>query len=399
VREQIRTPLIIVARTVDLSITGETIRDRRTRTYQIPLTLLAILIWAGWRAARADRLRTAGAMLAATAVCGPLPACGGQAGPVDRPEREVLETAWDTVMVVESLPDDTLFFEVRRVVADSLGIRVLDGIGYRVARVSWEGRVIWYAGRRGAGPGELLDPRAVAVDAAGRTWVLDVGTHRITGFDDLGRMVDEVSLSGLEFVPHEFAVDPAGERFFVPQADGGIRPVEVRRDGSAVRGARVTFPGSAGAPSLALQGDVRARPGSDRWLLALAMGDGFVWFEGLRPAGEFTHYVEHVPLATVEVTEEGSPAAGSYSRTQLLVDPVFASESAAVTPSRILVQFGGRTPLRDRLLDVYGTKDGAYRGSLVLPGSGIVAAWEDRLVLARNDPHPHLVVLRPSAWP
>jgi len=394
-----RTPVVAAIRSVDLTLDGERIRETRVRSYHLPLSLLAVVVWSGWWAIRRNRLRPAGRLLTWGALLLIAPGCGSDAEVLERAERRVLEVGWDTLAVIESLPEDTVFFDIRRVAADRHGIRVLDGAGSRVALVDWTGEVQWYSGRRGAGPGEFENPRAVAVDGDGTTWVLDVQTHRITGFDRTGAFSHEVPLLELDFVPHEFAVDPAGERFFMARPDEGIQPVEVARDGSARTGARYRFPGSRDAPPLALQGDVRAGADGDGWVVALNMGDGLLRFDGVEPLGGFVPYVEHVPLARVDVTVEGSPGSGTFSRTQQMVDPIFASRSSAVMGSRILVRFGGRTDQRERLLDIYELGDGAYRGSLLLPTAGGLAAWDGRIVLARNTPHPTLLVLRPDAWP
>jgi hypothetical protein len=397
--QEVRTPVGTLTRTVELGPDGERIREVRTRRYHLPLSLLAVLAWAGWLHLRRARRSPAIAMASTALVFVLTPSCGGVNAPPDREERVIREVTWDTLLVVESLPEDTSFFDVRRIAADSHGIRVLDGSGYRVALVDWEGRIHWYAGRRGSGPGEFSNPRAVAVDGEGTSWVLDVATHRITGVDLRGRLVAEVPLSGLDFVPHEFGIDGSGGRFFFAKPDGGIRPVELRRDGSVRSGPRIRFPGSRDAPSLALQGDIHSEPGSDHWVLALSMGDWLLRFQGLEVLDPIRPWVEEVPLATVEVTVEGTPGSGNFSRTQRVVDPVFAAQDGAVVGSRILIRFGGRTGDRHRLLDIYDLDDGTYRGSLLLPAAGWVAAWGDRIVLGRNTPHPQVVVVRPSDWP
>jgi hypothetical protein len=399
VTQEVRTLVGTFTRVVEIDGTGVRVREFRTRRYHLPLSLLGLLGWAGWLRLRPGRLRPAVALGCVTLFAVLASACGGADTVPDREERVIRDVTWDTLLVVEALPEDTTFFDIRRIAADSHGIRVLDGSGYRVSLVDWEGRVRWYAGRRGSGPGEFQNPRALAVDGEGTSWILDVETHRITGVDLNGRRVAEVPLVDLGFVPHEFAVDGSGERFFFVRPDGGIRPVEVRRDGRARSGSRVRFPGSQDAPSLALQGHLRAEPGSDRWVMALSMGDWLLRFQGLEVLAPLRPWAEEVPLATVEVTVEGTPASGNFSRTQRVVDPVFAAQSGAMMGSRILVLFGGRTEHRNRLLDIYELDDGSYRGTLLLPTAGWLAAWDDRVVMGLNTPHPQLLVLRPSEWP
>ena len=399
VTQRIRTPVVVASRSVDLTADGERIREVRTRAWQIPVTLLGVLGWAGWWALRRTRHPGAPLLLGSTFGLLTLLGCGGDGIPVERAERVVQKVDWDTLWVFESPAEDTLLFEASRVAADARGIRVLDRIGHRIAFLDWEGRLGWYAGSRGSGPGELANPRALGVDDPGTSWILDVQNLRITGFDPSGRMVDEVALHDLDFVPHEFAPGPGGDRFFLARPDGGIRPVQVRRDGSVGAGRRVRFPESRDAPPLALQGDVRSDPATGRWVVALSMGDGFLRFQDLDLREGFVPWVEPVPLARVEVTEEGGPGSGRFSRTQRIVDPVFAAQGTAIMGSLILVRFGGRSLERGRLLDVYDLDTGAYRGTLLLPVPGWIGAWGGRLVVARNTPHPQVVALEPSAWP
>lgn len=394
-----RTLVVTGSRSMDLSPEGVRIRETRVRTYHVPVTLLALFGWAGWGALRRTRPRSTGRLMVVGASLLALPACGGEAEVLERASRQIHEVRWDTLAVIESFPEDTLFYDVRRVAADVHGIRVLDGAGSRIVKLDWSGQLRWYAGRPGSGPGEFRNPRALAVDGAGVTWVLDVETHRITGFNRGGAMMAEVPLLELDFVPHEFAVAPSGDRFFMARPEGGIRPVEVRRDGRARTGSLFRFPGSRDAAPLALQANVRSGGVGERWVMALNMGDGLIRFEGLDPLDGFVPFVEPVPLAEVEVTVEGDPRTGNFSRTQRMLEPIFASRSMAVTGSRILVRFGGRTEDRERLLDIYGMEDGRYQGSLILPTAGSLAAWDDRIVLGRNAPHPTLLVLRPREWP
>jgi uncharacterized protein (TIGR03663 family) len=69
-------------------------------------------------------------------------------------------------------------------------------------------------GARGSGPGQLLEPRGVAVDAAGFLYVVDTGNNRIQKFDPQGRLVAQVGRKGTldgEFTePWGIAVAPDG---------------------------------------------------------------------------------------------------------------------------------------------------------------------------------------------
>ena len=399
VSQGLRTPVLVSSRVVEVDARGEQIREVRHSTHQVPLTVVAILAWAGWWWIRRRPATGVAPLMMPVTLLLLASSCGQEAKLPDRGERVLLDVAWDTLFVLESLAEDTLFFEATRVAADAHGVRVLDRLGHRVAMVAWDGTLLWYAGSRGGGPGELAHPRELAVDEEGTTWALDVQNLRITGFDLEGRLAGEMSLQHLDFLPHQFAVGPGAESFLLAKPDGGIRPVEVRRDGTVRSGRNIRFPESRNAPPLALQWDLSSDPGTGRWVVALSMGDGFVRLQGLEPQGGLLPWVEFVPPARVEVTEEGRPGAGEYRRTQRVVDPVFAAYSVAIMGSRLLVSFVGRTENSGRLLDVYDMADGRYRGSLLLPTGGVISAWDGRLALSRNSPHPRVLALVPSAWP
>ncbi len=395
---RLRTPLVVAEGRWEKDQKGDTVGEVRTSTYQLPLSLILLLLGAAWAGLRTRLVPVNGIL--SLGLVGIVASCSEtKDASVKRPDRQLWEVTWDTVLVKESLPHDTTFYEATRVAADAHGIRVLDRLGHRLAMMSWDGALLWYAGRAGAGPGELAHPREVKLDGKGTAWVLDVGNHRITGFDLGGRRVGEVSLHTVDFVPHQFVVSPGGESFFLIRAGGGLQPVEVRGDGSVKLGKWIRRPVWKDMPPLALQVETAAEEHGDGWVVALSMADGWLRFRGLALVGEVLPWVEEVPLVRVEVKVEGSPGVGEYSRSQRVLDPVFAAQGMAVMGSRVLVLFGGRSEHRGRLLDVYDLDDGSYRGTLLLPVTGFLAAWDGRLVVARNTPHPRVLVLRPSRWP
>lgn len=71
-----------------------------------------------------------------------------------------------------------------------------------------------FFGSRGSGRGQLLEPRGVAVDAAGFVYVVDTGNHRVQKYDPAGQLVAQVGRRGTldgEFTePWGIAVAPDG---------------------------------------------------------------------------------------------------------------------------------------------------------------------------------------------
>lgn len=80
--------------------------------------------------------------------------------------------------------------------ADSTVVAVLDGGASEVSlfEPSLLRRRTW--GRRGPGPSELSDPRAIAVDGAGHVWILDASPWRVAEFTPSGRLVHSFPIEG-----------------------------------------------------------------------------------------------------------------------------------------------------------------------------------------------------------
>jgi len=65
------------------------------------------------------------------------------------------------------------------------------GANSRILKFSKDGKWIKTWGRKGAGPGELDQPHALAMDSRGRLFVGDRGNNRIQIFDQDGKLLDE----------------------------------------------------------------------------------------------------------------------------------------------------------------------------------------------------------------
>jgi len=72
-------------------------------------------------------------------------------------------------------------------------IYVSDGEGgnARIVKFSADGHFLKYWGGRGAAPGQLNTPHALAVDSRGRVWVCDRGNKRLQIFDAEGTVLSE----------------------------------------------------------------------------------------------------------------------------------------------------------------------------------------------------------------
>jgi hypothetical protein len=387
----LRTPVALRSSTRDLDAEARVVRAEERLVLQLPV---ALLVFFGIVYVLRSRERRSSMLLALALALVPLAACqpgqGGEDAP--RPERAIVEASWDTLVHIRVEPEDTLLYSANHVVASERGLWVLDRIGYRVAHFDWHGELRWYAGSQGAGPGEFLNPRMLQLADDGRVWVLDIGTHRITGIASDGTPDGEVSLQPLEGVLHVFASDAAGERFYGMLADERLLPVAVDREGRVERGRPIRVADADGAFGIALQGVASGALRGEDWVYAFSMGDGLFRMRGLDLLDSRVRYPEWVPFPGVARREE--EAAEVLTTTTQLTEPNFSAAEVAVTEERILVRFRGTSPEAGRLLDVFDLETGGYIETLLLPRSGRLAAWGDRIILAWDQPAPQVAVLR-----
>lgn len=339
---------------------------------------------------RLGRISCVGPFLA-----GLMAACGGP-GPEHpeepNPERMFTEVAWDTLLHLQIPGEDTLLYAADQVQASEKGFWVLDRIGHRVAHFGWDGAHRWYAGRRGEGPGELLSPRLISLDDEGRVWVVDHGTGRISGFDDSGALQAEVPLGNIEGTLALFVASSSGDRFLGMNFTEDLRPMVVDRGGRVSGGRPFSLPDAAGTWGFALQGLVARAPDGDRWVYAFSSGDGMFRMDGVNPVGARIRYPEAIPFP--RMIEEVEVDGERTSTIRRLDAPNFSARGLAVAQGRILVHFMGDTLDQGRILDLYDFASGTYERSLLLPRYGLMSAWEDRILLAINDPVPEILVLR-----
>lgn len=395
----IRTPFAVQTVTSEADHADRVIRTEDRLTLQLPVVLLVFL---GFAAAltrrrkheRSDEGSRSGRaalvlLLLAAAGCGDGNTPAGADG--SRPSRVLSQATWDTLAHVELAPEDTLLFGANHLTAAEEGFWILDRVGYRVAHFGWDGEFRWYAGRRGAGPGELANPRMVDVDRQGRVWVLDLANHRASAYGPGGVPAGEISLQPLDGVLHTFAISESGERVFGLIIADRLHPVSVDALGRVERGDPIEVPDAEGSFGIAFQGVATGAGGNDTWVYAFTSGDGLFRFHGVDRWGSRMLYPEPIPFPGMVVREETE---GDRTTTvRQLTEPNFSAGEVAVTGERILIRFHGETEEAGRLLDVYELETGRYLESFLLPTRGRMAAWGDRVVLVRHDPAPEVLVL------
>lgn len=108
--------------------------------------------------------------------------------------------------------DDPLHLPTTVIVLDQGGTAVLDGANGRLAFFDATGKLTGFAGQRGKGKGEFLDPLGMCTGPNGTILVADTGNARIQVLDAEGRCLREVKVEGR---PTGVACDPEGEMLFV----------------------------------------------------------------------------------------------------------------------------------------------------------------------------------------
>jgi DNA-binding beta-propeller fold protein YncE len=112
-------------------------------------------------------------------------------------------------------PVDGLFRQVTDIAWDRAGNGYIsDGyINSRVARVSHDGEWLGSWGSPGSGPGQLITPHSIAIDAEDHVYVADRGNRRIQVFDTQGTLLRQISID----VPYDPEAKPAiGNRPTLP---------------------------------------------------------------------------------------------------------------------------------------------------------------------------------------
>lgn len=394
----IRTPFAVQATSIGRDANARQVHREDRLTLQLPVGLLAFFVLIFVIRRREDGAGGGGGaakVAGSAAVVLLMAGCGADSVGRDapRPDREITQARWDTLVHLEVNSADTLLYSADDVAVSPAGIWVMDRIGFRVAHFGWDGDLRWYAGGRGAGPGEFVNPRVIDLDAEDRVWVMDLGTNRITGYDAQGELAGELNLAGMEGALHDFWVNPAGDRFYGMLMRDGLYPVEVHIDGSVEEGQPLRIPDADGIFGIALQGRVAGSRARERWAYALTMGDGLFRMEGLEAFGGRILFPEWVPFPTM--IEEVTKTDAGTTTSRRLGDPNFSASGVAVAADRILVPFRGSTEDAGRLVEIFEFETGEYVKTLRLPHTAVVAAWDDRLVLVRNSPVPSMMVIRP----
>jgi hypothetical protein len=113
-----------------------------------------------------------------------------------------------------------IFFQPMDVIADGNdNIYVLDSGSCQIQKYDKTGKYLMTIGRKGQGPGEILNSQDIHLDSKKNIFVFDQGNNRIIKFDSLGKYIDSFNLN---FRPFFGVLDSDDNIFIYGQYNGKL---------------------------------------------------------------------------------------------------------------------------------------------------------------------------------
>ena len=324
-----------------------------------------------------------------TALCalliGATSACGGErssgnmnAAPAGNGPRNFL-TSIDTFWVAGGVEDDSQFVEPWFVAAGGGAVFVSDA-DKGLITLTDAGNSSWRASGLFGPLAVLAESTLVAVRSSDRY---------LTFFDMDGARQNFATATG---VPETQSLCASTDRTMLVTG-GPARLTSVGRWGGSPVAHAFPWPELLDSSSLLRQTVVASSSGRSGCVIALVVGNQFALTHG-PDSLSFHPFVESIVVPAVRETVD--TAGDAITTTTSFVSRATAAESIAMDDSLIFIAFGGATPHREGLIDIYDRETGAYRSSVKL-GVRIraVAAGNGAVyVLHSNSGVPALAALR-----
>jgi hypothetical protein len=318
-------------------------------------------------------------------------ACGhGEATEGDRAAARLSERSFsiaaDTLWRIGATAGESTFVEPWHLAAGGGAVYVVDA-GRGLLAFDAGGR------RRGASLADVAQPALlgpVTVLGDGTIMVVRRDDGALLAFDSSGRRMDGAPRVGVQDAQGLCAIDETTLLI----SGGQDRLTRIDRGG----GPPVPFPfpwvalrDSAG---LLRQTVLASEAGSPGCVVALLVGTGFAIVRSADSA-TFHAYIEAIDVPPVRRVVE--TAGDRITTTTTFERRVIAAASVAAGDASIYIAFGGETPRRIGLIDVYDRATGAYRGSLTIgaPVRAIAASGGILYVLSLDSGVPALAAFRP----
>lgn len=282
----------------------------------------------------------------------------------------VFEAAsFDTLWTLGTEADSTFALLWSPRSAPGGGLYVADIGNAKLHYVNAAGELVWSYGRRGQGPGELLEVRVFDVDAQGNAVIIDNLNRRIVTVGRDGSLLSEYPLP--QEMGHSSAVAAlAGGDLAMAHMSGPWTLLS--QSGQLLNQIEPPWEGWADKPFLELVGQAVSAQGSDRWVYSFEKAGEWIAFDGGEIEDRHPH-IEHLPFAEVVVTET------QYGGSMVSFgdNAIHATLDLAIREDTLFVLFSGATDSRGRVLDKYDVNTGDYLGSVLLPGRNIGVAIGD----------------------
>lgn len=146
--------------------------------------------------------------------------------------RTTLNGSWQEVFRVDE-EHGALLYNPQAIHLGPKFIVLYDYEGQQLHAFSFEGKELWKAGRKGAGPGEFANPTGLAVDLRGNTYVYDPSNARISVFSESGKLVRSIPIENRLY---KIVVRNDGTIVASPMADSLSLLVKYRADGGLAGG-------------------------------------------------------------------------------------------------------------------------------------------------------------------
>lgn len=298
---------------------------------------------------------------------------------------EVLDTMWtygigDTVLASAST------------VATFSGtddVAILDVTGQRVHRIGPSG-LVWSWGKRGQGPGELWNVRAMTVDVHGNVVLVDSGNRRVIWVSAAGEWLREIEIAGGVgswgggIVNGIVAFDDQG---YVLAGDGVEPWIFLSSEGEWERAVVPHWTGFDEMHYLQTYGMMSGGQ-NGLWVFGFSMGNGFFVFSGGEHRGSYP-YIEHVDFPALVMSSMGSDRV----RVSYTEPPIRAADDLVVEDNQVIVL------VRNWMLDRYDLMSGEYLETTVLPGPAKSVAFSDTalIIIEAGGLFPTVTALSPVA--
>ena len=307
-------------------------------------------------------------------------------------ERVTASPLFDTLWTYGGIGDSILGTADRIAAFPNGDAAVLDGSGPQVHRIGPTG-VAWSWGRRGQGPGEVAQPRAIAVDERGRVVIGDSRNRRLIWLTGTGMWIREATLpqptGELTTGVIEGIVPLPGGEYILYQGDA--QPwIRVAESGELVEVVPLPWSGFRQMHPMQTSGRVTRGTANALWVFGFSHGNGFFVFSDDGDTNAYP-YIDHSSFPDLDVQPLGGGRKGVQMR---LAHPPGAVRSKAqelATQADILYVL-----VQNQVLDRYSLSTGEYLESIVLPGPIIRMAMtgDTLLVIDATGLFPSISALR-----